>query len=79
MNAYGMLPVVIIKPKTESLCLEKNLICQCKNMTPIDTTMKNEIISEANCYEIITDKITQRRVAVAQFKCLNQLGNGMSN
>ena len=40
MTTYGMLPVVIIKTKTESLCLQKNLMCQCKNITSTDMTIK---------------------------------------
>ena len=37
---YGMLPVVIIKTKTVSLFLQKNLICQYKNITSINMTIK---------------------------------------
>ena len=37
------------------------------------------LISEANSYEIKTDKITQRRVVAAQMKCFNQPGNGISD
>ena len=40
MNAYGMLPMAIIKTKTESLCFYKNLIYQCKNVTSVDMAMK---------------------------------------
>ena len=40
---------------------------------------KSGLISEANSYEIITDKITQRTVVVVQMKCFNQLGNGINN
>ena len=40
---------------------------------------KNKIISEANSYKIRTDKITQRRMVVAQIKCFSQLGHDMSN
>ena len=42
MNAYRMLPVVIVKTKTESVCLWKNLISQCKNVTSIDMAIKME-------------------------------------
>ena len=38
---------------------------------------KNGLISKANSYEIITNKITQRRVVAAQMKCFNQLKNGI--
>ena len=40
---------------------------------------KNGLIFEGNCYEITTDKITQRRVVVTQMKCFSNLGNGVSN
>ena len=39
----------------------------------------NGIISEANSYEIITDKKIQRRVGVAQLKCFGQLWNVWKN
>ena len=49
MNAYGLLLVVIMKIKTEkSLPLEKFNISECKNITSIDMTIKNGIISEVN-------------------------------
>ena len=48
-------------------------------MTPRDMPIKNGIISEASSNEIVSYKITQYRVVVAQIKCFNQLGNGMSN
>ena len=38
---------------------------------------KSGLTSEANSYEIRTDKITQRIVVVAQMKYFNQLGNGI--
>ena len=37
---YGMLPVVIITTKTGNLFLQKNLICQYKNITSINMTIK---------------------------------------
>ena len=36
---------------------------------------KSGLISEANSYEIITDKITQRKVVLAQMKCFNGISN----
>ena len=51
-------------------------MCQCKNMNRHDYK-KSGLTSETNSYEIITDKITQRRVVAAQMKLFNQLGNGI--
>ena len=52
------------------------VIFYCKNR---NYCQKNELIFEANSYKIITDKITQRRVVLAQMKCFSQLGNGISD
>ena len=72
MNAYGMLPMVIIKIKTVKFCLQKNLSVQEYDSNRYDYKI-NGIISEANSYEIITDKKIQRRAGVAQLKCFGQL------
>ena len=49
-------------------------MCQCKNIAWINITTKiSGLTSGTNSYEIITDKITQRRVVVAQMKCFNHL------
>ena len=46
MNAYGMLAVVIIKTKAESLLpLEGLDMSGCKNITSVDKTIKDGIIS----------------------------------
>ena len=34
--------------QNRKFCLQKNLICHCKNMTSVDMTIKNGITSEAN-------------------------------
>ena len=73
MNAYGTLPVVFLKTKTKNL-----MSMQEYGMNTYDYK-KYGLIFEGNCYEIITDKITQRRVVVTQMKCFNHLGNGVSN
>ena len=41
--------MVIIKTKTESHCVKKNFICQCKNIT-IDMAKKKMEFSDANSY-----------------------------
>ena len=41
--------MVIIKTKTESHCIKKNFICQCKNIT-IDMAKKKMEFSDANSY-----------------------------
>ena len=43
------------------------------------TIKKSGLISEANSYEIINEKLTRRRVVTAQMKCFNQHGNGISD
>ena len=73
MNAYGILPVVFLKTKTKNL-----MSMQEYGMNTYDYK-KNGLIFEGNCYEITTDKITQRRVVVTQMKCFSNLGNGVSN
>ena len=43
------------------------------------TNKKNGLISMANSYKIITDKITQKTVVAAQVKCFDHLGNNISD
>ena len=63
-ECLGMLPVVTIKTK-KSLALEEiGMLMQEYEMNRYDYE-KNGSITEANSYEIITDKITQRRNGIS--------------
>ena len=71
MGPYGILPVMIIKTKNrKSLPLEEfSMSVQDINMTSIDMTIKNGIISETTSYysKAATGGILLRKVVLRNF------------